>query len=347
MEYLTTIDTLPDLVLTKTETASSAFSEAFSVTTPLISPYQVIPQLGPVYSTKTNLNNNIKINGEREVMNETFIPSLMLNQQIHYNSNNKSIKKKNPFKSNPISRDEIISSNFTNNSNSVNNDSNKKWVIVMMGLPTTGKSTISNQFSNYLNKKDIKTSISNNLKDLLNNFKTISNQMVGILDTSSISSYTERQELINKIQDYNDLNIVLFNVKCTSSSLYGYNLLNKAINDLDNDDEDFEIVKDEKIQNLILNAEHVKNQTDIITKNEILKLRNENISYIIFKNLGEQVQLTNNTTIENNLIWKIITDFSYNYNRIEFEERSLYLSGLYKMIVERPLSLNDVKKLFI
>ncbi len=307
-----------------------------------------------------------------------------------------------------------------------------KWVIVLVGLPATGKSTITKQLLSYLNLKiqplqkfrtqtynagEVRREMESDFESQGSDFFNFANKdaaqrrelyahialnrllddlidsdlTVGFFDATN-STVKRRKHILKTIQQRCfdgthkvRVNTIFFNIKCTSSSIYSYNILRKAQSpDYINKD------KNDAINDFLKRAENYKIGAEIITNREI---RKSPALYVFFKNLGESINIikgdefdcynkkfndlinlknsdtndiakTNEHENENeeeeeenvnfktiysfrdDLVWKNLEDFVIDYTQIEAKSRQVYLSGVFKLIGENPEFLKVVKQLF-
>lgn len=234
-------------------------------------------------------------------------------------------------------------STFVSRSNSINLDynSHSKNIILLTGLPATGKSTISKQLTEYLNTStNLKTKIFNcgdkrrQTFKKFNNYeffdpnneiskmkrdliaieslnliiKELNNDLnIGILDATN-TTVERRSNLINLINNTIKLdNLIILDIQCNNEKLINYNIQAKTNND-DYKNCDFK----KSIEDFTKRLENYRKAYQPITDEE---LDNYDISsYIMVKNAGEEFHLKN---FKNSLLIKTLNDFFNDYSHNE------------------------------
>ncbi|CAH6721794.1 6-phosphofructo-2-kinase 2 [[Candida] jaroonii] len=237
-------------------------------------------------------------------------------------------------------------STFVSRSNSVNlqdysHQSQSKNIILLTGLPATGKSTISKQLTEYLNSStNLKTKIFNCGDKRRQTFKKFNNYEffdpnneiskmkrdliaieslnliiselnndlnIGILDATN-TTIERRSNLINLINKTIKLdNLIILDIQCNNEKLINYNIQAKTNND---DYKNCEFKK--SIEDFTKRLQNYQKAYQPITDDE---LNNYDISsYIMIENAGENFHFKNFT---HSLLITILNDFFNEYSQTE------------------------------
>ncbi|KAI5964876.1 uncharacterized protein KGF55_001947 [Candida pseudojiufengensis] len=309
-------------------------------------------QLISTINQKNDNNNNnqqlISQNSSSSI-NSIFDEIKNLNLQTQSNtstitpiiSRNGSIKQNNNFKlTKTKTKDEeflkILNSKLNNLSNIQTQSEetqinlNSKLVVLLVGLPASGKSTICKQFQSYINlKTNYKSKIYNagNIRRLSNNFQKINSNFfnpenkenltkreeyaficinnliedlsnneinIGFFDATN-TTIERRNKLINKIHSTTtNTKIIIFDIKCENQNLLEYNILNGKLNNLDYC---FENDKTKALKDFKKRIDYYMKVYQPITTNEIENYNGKINGYVCLINGCEEEENSNSFEI--------------------------------------------------
>ncbi|KAI5951659.1 hypothetical protein KGF54_004734 [Candida jiufengensis] len=315
--------------------------------------------INSIFDDNSNNNNNNNLL-KTQSSTSTITPILSRNGSIRYNHKLSS----NNLKLTKIStKDEEFLSNLNQKLNNLSQSqqqqqqqqpiiesSNEKLIILLVGLPASGKSTVCKQFKTYINSKtkynsqiynagDIRR-ISNNFKQTNSNFFNPSNTEgiakreeyaimcldnliqdlitnkinIGFFDATNTTK-ERRNKLINKINNIPNFQpkIIIFDIKCLNLNLLEFNILNGKLNNLDYF---LEVDKSRALYDFKTRINHYLKVYQPVTKEEIFEYDNKLDGYINFLNGGESFEiekLCNEKLEESEWYFNLINEFKCNY----------------------------------
>lgn len=240
-----------------------------------------------------------------------------------------------------------------------------KTVVLLAGLPASGKSTISKQLCNFLNGRCHKSKIYNagdirrrqkgnsfndseffnpdnlqgkyeremfattSLNDLMHDLDS-GNTSVGFLDATN-TTLDRRNKIVQHVRDWSTrANVIIIDIKCTDESLVNFNISGKAYNPDYREKNYLESISDFRER-----ARHYSKIYNPITKEEVSTYEDVMSLYVQVTNGGREYKFINaneadlKVPVDNEII-RLLTEFIEGYSTTEGKRYFEAVDAFYK-----------------